>query len=357
MNCDLRRNLHRRSFVGLAAAFAAPLWMGWAAPAHADNIRITGPVVHANLALYFIHGTSAPGKVPLTLEEALAKGVVKVHETGNVNTLSIENLGSDEVFVQSGDLVKGGQQDRALTVSLLLPPKSGRIPIAAFCVEEGRWSARGGEDARTFASSAAQLYSLAAKMAMKAPQPSPTATASANVPAADTGARQQEVWRAVRNSQNLLSSSVGRPVAAPQSATSLQLAYENEKLQTARAAYIRTLQPAGEKDGDIIGYVFAINGKINSADIYPSNGLFRKMWKKSIAANATEAIGEKSADAPTPPALAAVQAFLDAAERGKASEKALPVNGLLETRVADQALYFETRRPTGGWVHKNYLMK
>ena len=46
--------MHRRSFVSLAAAFAAPLWMGWAGPAHADNIRITGPVVHANLALYFI---------------------------------------------------------------------------------------------------------------------------------------------------------------------------------------------------------------------------------------------------------------------------------------------------------------
>jgi hypothetical protein len=242
-------------------------------------------------------------------------------------------------------------------VSLVLPPKSGRIPIASFCVEEGRWSARGGEDVRTFASSAAQLYSLAAKMAMKAPQPSPTATASANTPSNDTGARQQEVWRAARESQDQLSKSVGRPVAAPQSATSLQLAYENEKLQTARTAYLKALQPAGEKDGDIIGYVFAINGKINSADIYPSNGLFRKMWSKSIAANATEAIGEKSADSPTAPQLAAVQAFLDAAEHGKASEKTLPVNGLLETRIADQALYFETRRPTGGWVHKNYLMK
>jgi hypothetical protein len=351
------RNLHRSDFVSLAAAFAAPLWMGWAVPAHADNIRITGPVVHANLAIFFIHGTSAPGKVPLTLQEALAKGVVKVNETGDVNTLSIENLGDDEVFVQSGDLVKGGKQDRALTVSMLLPPKSGRIPIAAFCVEEGRWTARGGEDVRTFASSGAQLYSLAAKIAMKAPQPSPSSTASVGTPANDTGARQQEVWRSVRNSQNLLSKNVGQVVAAPQSATSLQLAYENEKLQTARTAYIKTLQPAGEKDGDIIGYVFAINGKINSADIYPSNGLFRKMWSKSIAANATEAIGEKSADAPTPPALAAVQAFLDAAEHGKASEKALPVNGRLETRVADQAFYFETRRPAGGWVHKNYLMK
>ena len=349
--------MHRRNFVSLAAAFAAPLWMGWVGPAHADNIRITGPVVHANLALYFIHGTSVPGKVPLTLEEALAKGVVKVIETGDVNTLAIENLGEDEVFVQSGDLVKGGKQDRALTVSMLLPPKSGRIPIAAFCVEEGRWSARGGEDVRTFASSSTSVYSRAAKMAMKAPEPVLSPNAPVGRVGNDTGSRQAEVWKSVRDAQDTLSKNVGTAIAAPQSRTSLQLAYENEKLQTARAAYLKALQPAGEKDSDIVGYVFAINGKINSADVYPSNGLFRKMWAKSIAANATEAIGEKSADAPTSPTLAAVQAFLDAAERGKASEKSLPVNGLLETRVANEALYFETRRPTGGWVHKNYLVK
>ena len=101
---------------GLAAFGAAPA---------AEDIRVTGPVTHENLSVYFIHGRSTPGKVPLTLEEALAKHVVEVRETGNVNQLEIENLGNDEVFIQSGDIVKGGQQDRALMVSLVLPPKSG----------------------------------------------------------------------------------------------------------------------------------------------------------------------------------------------------------------------------------------
>ena len=59
--------------------------------------RISGPVVYENLAVYFIHGTSAPGKVPLTLEEAIARGTVKVIETSNVNQLEIENLGDEEV--------------------------------------------------------------------------------------------------------------------------------------------------------------------------------------------------------------------------------------------------------------------
>ena len=201
------------------------------------------------------------------------------------------------------------------------------------------------------------MYSLAAKMAMKAPESNPLPNGPTGRPLGDTGSRQSEVWKSVRAAQESLSKNVGASVAAPQSSTSLQLAFENEKLQTARAAYLKALQPAGEKDNDIVGYVFAINGRINSADIYPSNGLFRKMWAKAISANATEAIGEKGASAPTPPALAAVQAFLDAAEKGKSSEKSLPVDGLLETRVADQALYFETRRAAGSWVHKNYLMK
>jgi len=97
---------------------------------------------HENLAIFFIHGKSAPGKVPLTLEEAMARRQVQVRETGNVNQLEIENLGNEEVFIQSGDIVKGGQQDRTLMVSLELPPKSVRVPIAASCGEQGRWSPR-----------------------------------------------------------------------------------------------------------------------------------------------------------------------------------------------------------------------
>src|ERR687883_1105547 len=84
----------------------------------------------------------------------MEKRVVVVHETKDVNELSIENVSEDEeVYVQSGDIVKGGQQDRVLAVDLVVPPRSGRMPIAAFCVESGRWSRRGGEAASTFESS------------------------------------------------------------------------------------------------------------------------------------------------------------------------------------------------------------
>ena len=135
----------------------------------AETQQVSGPVVHENLAVYFIHGASATGPVPLTLDEALSKGSVKVVETGEVNELKIENTGGEPVFIQSGDIVKGGRQDRTLTTSLILPPHSGEIPIASFCVEHGRWSQRGTEDAATFASAAEAIPSREVKLAMKAP--------------------------------------------------------------------------------------------------------------------------------------------------------------------------------------------
>src|SRR5262245_17009296 len=62
--------------------------------------QLSEPLVHENLAIYFIRGPSVPGKVPLTLEEAMAAGTVRVRETGNVNQLEIENIGDSEVAIR-----------------------------------------------------------------------------------------------------------------------------------------------------------------------------------------------------------------------------------------------------------------
>jgi hypothetical protein len=358
--------MHRRSLLALAASSLAFLTFGTTA-SQADEYRVTGPIVHDNLSIYLVRGASAAGAVPLTLDEALARNVVKVHETGSVNELQIENLGTDEVFVQSGSIVKGGQQDRVLSVSLMLPPKSGRIQIASFCVEQGRWSARGKEDVKTFATASAVVPSREAKLAMKAPaqavapdvnpvggiRPART-TAYAG---SDTSSRQQEVWKTVRSVQNRLSTNLAASVAAPASQSSLQLALENEKLKDAQATYLAALQGSAEQDGDVVGYVFAVNGKLNSAEVYPSNGLFRKMWPKLLQASITEAIGAKDAGGDATPTSEAAMEFLDEAAKGAASEKPLTADVKLETRAGDKAFYFETRGARGALVHRSYLAK
>ena len=343
--------MHRRALLALAASSLAVMGLGQN-PARADEYRVSGPVAHENLAIYLVHGTSAAGAVPLTLDEALRKGAVKVHETGTVSELQIENLGTDEVFIQAGDIVKGGQQDRVLSVSLVLPPKSGRLPIASFCVEQGRWSARGKEDVKTFATASASVPSREAKLAIRAPA-QPVAARSA-VPASP----QQQVWAKVRKVQDGLSSNLGAPVRAAASQSSLQLSLENEKLKDAQDAYLKVLLKEGETADDVVGYVFAIDGKLNSAEVYPSNGLFRKMWPKLLKASITEAIGQKNSGAADPvPTSDAALAFLDQAAKGATSETPLPASVRLETRQAENAFYFETRRANGAFVHRSYLAK
>jgi hypothetical protein len=350
--------MRRRVFVQAAASLAALLSFP-ALPSAADGTRVTGPLVHDNLAIYFVHGTAPGGAVPLTLQDGLEKGQVKVREIGSVNQLTVENIGNDEVFVQAGDIVKGGRQDRVLSVDLLLPPHSGAVPIAAFCVEHGRWTARGNEDATQFESAAAAMPSHDAMLAMRAYSSAVAAAPAApdSSPRADIVSSQQEIWATVQETQKSLARSVGGSVAAPTSPSSLQLSLESEKLKQAQAAYISALQGAGESSDDIVGYVFAINGKINGGDVYPSNALFRKMWTKMLAANVTDAIAKKDAAGGAPPSVKDVESFFATAETAPKSERMLNASVRLATRDGNSSLSAETQRADGSWVHRAYLAK
>ena len=370
------------SVAPLAATALAMAGVSGGAALAAEDMRISGPHVHANLAVYFVHGSSVGGPVPLTLQEALAKGHVQVIETGRVNELQIENVGAEQVFIQAGDIVKGGKQDRVLTVSFLLPANSGRLPIASFCVEQGRWAARGKEDQGKFSSAGEAMPSRSALLAMAAPpperqpdsgrpasgRPESARPEASNSSAAqrvtreydELGKKQREVWDSVASTQKKLSRGLNAPVASPQSASSLQLALENEKLKDARTAYVGALQASGEKDTDVVGYVVAINGKMSAANLYPSNALFRKMWSKQLAAVVTEAIGEIPGAAPAaaaPPTPAAATEFLAEAEKGKTYERAAAAGARQEVRDADKSLYNEARSADGKWIHRSYLAK
>lgn len=336
-----------RSFL-LLACLGAPAGAG-----AAESLRVGDPETHANLSVYFIHGPSAPGPVPLTLAEALARHSVVVTETGEVNELTIENTGAEEVFIQAGSIVKGGRQDRVLTVSLLLPAHSGTVPIAAFCVEHGRWSGRSGEDGASFASAEALIPSHDAKRVLreaesKTPAPGGRAAAVWN--------GQEKIWNDVGAIQQQLSRKLGTDVAAPQSRTSLQLALENGALRQAEAEYQQALAPAGEAEPDIVGVAFAIDGKLDSAELYPSNALFRKMWRPLLAAGITEALSRRETTTAAPPESAAVRALLEPAAPASVSDPAAGMR--LLTRETDAGTSFETVRPgEAGFVERSYLAR
>ncbi len=262
--------------------------------------RVTGPYTYQNLAVFLIHGPERmPGKHFLTLSEALKQKKVIVYETQSVNTLAIQNVSNEDVFVQSGDIVKGGQQDRMLSTDLIVPPKSGRIPIDAFCVESGRWTKRGTETVSRFESSTERVATRDLKLA------------------ANTQRSQSQVWSKVAEAQTKLSSNLGTRVNAAASDSSFQLTLENSRVQTTAANYVKALTHIADEQSDVIGYAFAINGQVNSADVYANAALFRKLWPSLLKASAIEAIAELQRDQKYEPArIDAVRSFITQAERG-----------------------------------------
>ena len=94
-----------------------------------NSFSVTGPFTHENLSIFLLRGSDAfDGNRFIPLDEALEQKCVIVHETGNVGQLEIENLSEAlDLYVQAGDVVKGGRQDRTLGVDFVLPAKSGRV--------------------------------------------------------------------------------------------------------------------------------------------------------------------------------------------------------------------------------------
>jgi len=308
------------------------------------EFRVSGPYEHGNLAVFLLHGKDRVAAADfLTLKEAMEQKLVVVHETGNVNELSVENQSKDRaVYIQYGDIVKGGKQDRTIQYDLVLSPNSGKVALPSFCVEQGRWRARGSESVAAFQSSDNALATKELKMA-----------------AAKSG-DQGTVWAKVAETQDKLSANAGQKVNAPESQSSLQLALENKKVKEEIAAYTKALASLPEGKADVVGFAFAVNGKISSVDTYAAGTLFRKLWPKLLEAAATEAFAERKAGAVAgAPAPAEIAKFMAEVEKAAAAEKDVSKRSKTATRENAAAVMIESqdKDQKGEWIHKSYLAK
>jgi hypothetical protein len=315
--------------------------------------RISGPHSHENLSIFLIHGEDQlKGKAFLTLQEAMEQKKVVVHETSHVNQLAIENVSGEEVYIQSGDIVKGGKQDRVISFDFVVPAKSGRMPIASFCVEQGRWQPRGREAAHYFSSSNEQLSTKDLKLAAKHQSAQRAVCDKVSVAQARLSA----------NAGILSSGGGGAPVSvqAAESASSLQLTLENPHVKAGSEAYLQKLSPVVQGKKDVIGYAFAINGKVNSADVYANAALFRKLWPRLLKAATVEAIAEYQQGKVFPSiAAGAVRSCLADVATGSATQKEVTKRIKMVTQETDKNLLFETRDHDNkdAWIHRNYITK
>lgn len=330
--------LHR---IGLA--FVCAVVFVASAVAQTGNYKLSQAYTHKNLTIFLIHGKDSNTKTNImTLQEAMERKLFVVYETSNVNELEVENLSkTQDVFIQSGDIVKGGKQDRVLAISIIIPARSGRVKIEAFCVESGRWEKRGGEDASKFNSSNERIVSKDLKIA------------------ANSTRSQQEVWAKVSEAQSNLAKNVGGDVTAAPSRTSLQLSLEDNKVVANIDEYVKQFARIADGKSDVIGYAFAINGKINSADVYVSNALFKKLWAKNLKATATEAVSlSREVRVAEPVKVETMKGFIADAEKAAASERSAAGKAKIVKREDKENVMVDAIDEKSNLiVHRNYVRK
>jgi hypothetical protein len=331
-------------WIAVAASLTALAVAPVSAGAPAPDWKISDPFTYQNLAVFLVRGQDVhPARKLLTLQEALAQKKFIVHETGTVNELSVENVSTDfEVFVQADDIVKGGQQDRVLAYDLVVPPDSGRVALASFCVEAGRWQRRGSEDVAQFSGSNGQLPGKALRLAV-------------------SSARQQgQVWEKVKEQQDRLGRRLNKNVADPKSPSSLQLTLEDKDLQAKVNAYVAKLEGCVADTPDAVGVVVAINGKVEGAEVYGSSALFRKMWPKLLRAAAVDAFADQQKGRRYELVdLDEIKAFLAAGDTGKRTQTTVNRRIAVTTRANETNVSVETRDQAhkGALVHRSYIAR
>ena len=289
-------------------------------------LTISGPYTHENLTIFLFHAhDQIDGSRYISLKEAFEKKKVRVYETGTVGQLEAENLSETiDIFIQAGDVLKGGRQDRTLGIDFIIPARSGRLPIPTFCVESGRWHKRRGEDDRHFGSSSHSIHGKAMRLAAKAAHD------------------QSAVWHSVAESQEALGAALNKSVHAAHSPTSYQLSVEDPDLENRKRDYEQKLGRLPKSAADVVGYAFYVNGERNSVDIYASTKLFHQLWEKLLNIAILEAISAPKGEVVVPNTKN-VEAWLKQAAKAQPSDKKkAPPRTRVETKSYDNGIVFET---------------
>ncbi len=299
-----------------------------------------------NLHLFLIGGKEEiTDKNYVVLSIALEKKEVVIIETSDVNELSMNNNGENYVFIHSGDIVKGGKQDRTLAYDVIVAPKTKSLGLASFCVEASRWSPRGNESAGNFAANTTILSSRKLKVASKG------------------NANQSQVWAEVSEQQSKLNENVSYikerdvDVTANESSTSLQLTLENKELDSIRTSYREQFIALLKENPEAIGFAYAINGEVFGVELYNNKKLFNDLWEKLLDASIVESVSEMKKDSIFEPTRAKdVYTLISKALKGEKEKKEINSETHLYTQEFEEAMLFTTiDKRQNKWVHKNYI--
>jgi hypothetical protein len=270
--------------------------------------------------------------------------------SAQVNQLAVINRSERPLYLMPGEIVVGGQQDRAVGQEYIIEAKTGPVPIDVFCIEHGRWETKGRAALSLVIDQTHAVAGLADSVAVSpvASTPEKAVEVSKNGGfvatvgnlgkhgrmAVQDKANQSEVWNEVAQENALSGAADGNATGA------FTENYAGKKVVDKLEPLVEKLKEPIAKTPNIVGVIIAINGKVDSMDVFQSTPLFQKLWPKllkSYAFDATNAASdEKSAAACT---VDEAKEFMKTAVSGKAEAKQ-GENGTVTARRGDETVCF-----------------
>lgn len=271
---------------GLALSLAAcvndhPSGISSAAPGLSLMTEPGAEWTYENLRVYPVMAEASAIEAGISLQhlKTLAEGmatpgfrITELKQFGrnvehSVNALTVQNKSTDTIYLMSGDVVRGGNQDRVIAQDQVVAPGTVRN-IEVFCVEKGRWRF----DDTTASANEKTIYAFKGYYNVASPQ--------VRAAVHRTGS-QQEVWNAVARvtSANNAESGTGAYAALESAAES----------KNKRDACLRYFDGKPENLPGMTGMVVVCGDKVLGVDVFGHPELFRRKYAALMHGYAAEA--------------------------------------------------------------------
>lgn len=268
---------------------------------YAVRLRVGPAKRHDRLLLFPILGPGVrPPRVDLTLDKAMAAGLIEVEELkpSEVNRVRLRNRAKRPVFVMGGEMLRGGKQDRIVGDDLLIPA-GAELTIPVFCVEHGRWAG------------ATVEFEAGPSLA------APALRASGR-------AGQSAVWEKVAEIQTRL--------GAPSPTGAYRSVHDSEQVRARMKPYTRAFSDLPDDFPEAVGVVAMVGGDILAADLFGSPALFRQLWPQLLDSYVIDALERPAAAGRAcsrEPEARFVQCWLEGLQRAERNPKDTPGEGQL----------------------------
>lgn len=185
------------------------------------------------------------------------------HDQAEVNRLFIENISSDTIIILGGEVIRGGKQDRMIAQDFMILPHSGKVDIAVYCVEHGRWS--GSEDTAIF-DVVMEVAPNKVRRASKAP------------------AAQEKVWAEIADLN------IDLEANAPTQA--LASAVADDKMVESLQPYKEHLEKIAWPE-NVIGVIAVMGNEIVGLDVFAQHSLFIKYYQSLLSSYCSDAYAHR----------------------------------------------------------------